>query len=193
MKKLLGALLGLMIWQSAGAIVLEGYEIPESVEISKKGTTLQLQGAAVRSWYFVVKGYIGALYLQNPSSSVVEILTDESHQRMSFTLLFEKMSARRIANSFSEAIQINTSDSEQSELMEELDLFMSMLDGSLNQGEAGIIEYIPGIGTQFTVAGEKKGVVPGKRIFNALLKVWIGETPPSQQFKDDILGIQAKT
>ncbi|MGI9274088.1 MAG: chalcone isomerase family protein [Endozoicomonas sp.] len=192
MKKLLGVVLGMLFWSSASAVVLEGYEFPETVKVESDGPTLKLQGASVRTWYLAIKGYVGALYLQNPSSVSSEILADDSHQRMTFTLLFDKMSARRVANSFYEAIQINTSEEEQIALQKDFEKFLAMQDGAIHRGEASIIEFIPGKGTQVTVAGEKKGVIPDKRLFNALLRVWIGETPPTQKFKDEILGVKTQ-
>ena len=192
MKKLLGIILGMMFWSSASAVVLEGYEFPETIKVKSDGPVLKLQGASIRTWYLAIKGYVGALYLQNPSTVSSEILADDSHQRMTFTLLFNKISARRVANSFYEAIQINTSEEEQAALQKDFEMFFSMQDGAIHRGEASIIEYIPGKGTQVTIAGDKKGVIPGKRLFNALLRVWIGETPPTQKFKDEILGVNPK-
>ncbi|WP_062270930.1 chalcone isomerase family protein [Endozoicomonas arenosclerae] len=191
MKKLFIVVFGMALWQSAHALTMKGMEVPDAVKVSD-GTVLQLQGAAVRSWYLVVDGYIGALYLENPTHDVSRILSDESYQRMTFTILFSKMSARRIANAFYEAIQINTSEEEQKELEEGIGQFMSMIDGTLKKGDSGTFEYIPGKGARVIIAGEEKGVIPGKKVFNAILKVWIGETPPNKKFKEGILGLTAK-
>ena len=188
MKKIIWAIAGLLLFQSAQAITLEGYEFPEEIQASHNGPLMKLQGAAVREWYLVVKGYIGALYLENPGNSVDNILMDEGYKRMSFTVLFKKMSARRIASSFYEAIQINLTEEEQIELEPKLNQFMSMIDGTLKQGESGVFEYIPTVGAKVTIAGEEKGIIEGKKIFDAILKVWIGETPPNRSFKQGILG-----
>ncbi|MGI9278816.1 MAG: chalcone isomerase family protein [Endozoicomonas sp.] len=191
MKKLFIVVFGMALWQSAHALSMKGMEVPDVVKVSD-GTVLQLQGAAVRSWYLVVDGYIGALYLENPTSDVSLILSEESYQRMTFTILFSKMSARRIANAFYEAIQINTSEEEQKELEEGIGQFMSMIDGTLKRGDSGTFEYIPGKGARVIIAGEEKGIIPGKKVFNAILKVWIGETPPNKKFKQGVLGLNAK-
>ncbi|WOG29949.1 chalcone isomerase family protein [Endozoicomonas sp. 8E] len=190
MKKLFIVAFGMALWQSAQALSMKGMEIPDVVK--SDDTVLQLQGAAVRTWYLVVDGYIGALYLENPTTDVSRILSEESYQRMSFTILLSKMSARRMANAFYEAIQINTSEEEQKELEKGIAQFMDMIDGTLKKGESGTFEYIPGKGARVIIAGEEKGTIPGKKLFNAILKVWIGETPPNQKFKEDILGLNAK-
>ncbi|WP_448217380.1 chalcone isomerase family protein [Endozoicomonas sp. 2B-B] len=190
MKKLFIVAFGMALWQSAQALSMKGMEIPDVVK--SDDTVLQLQGAAVRTWYLVVDGYIGALYLENPTTDVSRILSEESYQRMSFTILLSKMSARRMANAFYEAIQINTSEEEQKELEKGIAQFMGMIDGTLSKGESGTFEYIPGKGARVIIAGEEKGIIPGKKLFNAILKVWIGETPPNQKFKEGILGLNAK-
>ncbi|WP_257253986.1 MULTISPECIES: chalcone isomerase family protein [unclassified Endozoicomonas] len=191
MKKLFIVVFGMALWQSAHALSMKGVEIPDVVKVPD-GTVLQLQGAAVRTWYLVVDGYIGALYLENPSSDVYHILSEESYQRMSFTILLSKMSARRMANAFYEAIQINTSEEEQKDLEKGIAQFMGMIDGTLKKGESGTFEYIPGKGARVIIAGEEKGIIPGKKLFNAILKVWIGETPPNQKFKEGILGLNTE-
>ncbi|WP_194842674.1 chalcone isomerase family protein [Endozoicomonas sp. OPT23] len=192
MRKILLAVLGVMLSQSilsqpVHARTLEGIEIPEAVS-AKDGTELKLQGAAVRSFYHVIDGYIGALYLENKSTDVASILADNGYKRMTFTVLLSKMSARKIGNAFYEAIQINTSPEEQKELEKEIQQFVTMIDGTVTKGEGGSFEYIPGQGARVTVAGEVKGVIPGKKAFNVILKVWIGDTPPTQNFKDGVLG-----
>ncbi len=187
MRKIILAVLGIVLSQTVHALQLEGVDVPEAVSAGD-GTELRLQGAAVRSFYHVIDGYIGALYLENSTSDVASILADDGYKRMTFTVLLSKMSARKIGNAFYEAIQINTSPEEQQELEKEIKQFVTMIDGTVKRGEGGSFEYIPGQGARVTVAGEVKGVIPGKKVFNTILKVWIGETPPTQSFKNGVLG-----
>ena len=39
-----------------------------------------------------------------------------------------------------------------------------------------------------TVAGVVKGFIPGKDFYDAMLQVWIGKSPVTRAFKDQILG-----
>ena len=190
MRKYLLAVLGILLSQTVSALNLEGIDIPEVVS-ARDGTELKLQGAAVRSFYHVVDGYIGALYLENQSSDVASILADNGYKRMTFTVLLSKMSARKIGNAFYESIQINTSPEEQAELEKEIEQFMAMIDGTIKKGQGGSFEYIPGQGAKVTIGGEEKGIIPGKKAFDAILRVWIGDVPPTKSFKEGVLGLRA--
>jgi len=43
-------------------------------------------------------------------------------------------------------------------------------------------------GTQVSVAGAVKGFIPGKKFYDAMLQVWVGKTPVTRDFKNQILG-----
>ncbi|WP_066014732.1 chalcone isomerase family protein [Endozoicomonas atrinae] len=172
------------------ALVINKYDLPDSIAAEGDKPELKLQGAAVRSWYLMVKGYIGALYLEEPTSSPEEIYASDSHQRMAFVMLVSKMSARRIANAFYDSIQLNSPPDEQEAMRDDLERIFTLVDGSMKKGEQAVFEYLPGKGLRIEIAGVEKGVVPAsKEVFNLFLRVWIGETPPSKSFKEQVLGV----
>ncbi|ELT98880.1 hypothetical protein CAPTEDRAFT_200303, partial [Capitella teleta] len=154
----------------AKALLINKYDLPDVIEADAEKPELKLQGAAVRSWYLMVKGYIGALYLEEPTSSAEAIYASDSYQRMAFVMLVSKMSARRIANAFYESIQLNSPPDEQEAMKNDLETIFSLVDGSMKKGK----------GLRVEIAGVEKGVVPArKEVFNLFLRVWIGETPPT--------------
>ncbi|WBA79616.1 chalcone isomerase family protein [Endozoicomonas sp. GU-1] len=186
---LLTALL-MLLSLPVNALVINKYDLPDTIAAEGDKPELKLQGAAVRSWYLMVKGYIGALYLEEPTSSPEEIYASDTHQRMAFVLLLSKMSARRIANAFYESIQLNSPPDEQEAVKEDLEKIFTLVDGSMKKGEQAVFEYLPGKGLRIEIAGDEKGIVPAnKELFNLFLRVWIGETPPSKPFKEQVLGV----
>ncbi|WP_422445112.1 MULTISPECIES: chalcone isomerase family protein [unclassified Endozoicomonas] len=186
---LLTALL-MLLSLPVNALVINKYDLPDTIAAEGDKPELKLQGAAVRSWYLMVKGYIGALYLEEPTSSPEEIYASDTHQRMAFVMLVSKMSARRIANAFYESIQLNSPPDEQEAVKEDLEKIFTLVDGSMKKGEQAVFEYLPGKGLRIEIAGDEKGIVPAsKELFNLFLRVWIGETPPSKPFKEQVLGV----
>ncbi|WP_422467003.1 chalcone isomerase family protein [Endozoicomonas sp. ALC013] len=186
---LLTALL-MLLSLPVNALVINKYDLPDTIAAEGDKPELKLQGAAVRSWYLMVKGYIGALYLEEPTSSPEEIYASDTHQRMAFVMLVSKMSARRIANAFYESIQLNSPPDEQEAVKEDLEKIFTLVDGSMKKGEQAVFEYLPGQGLRIEIAGDEKGIVPAnKELFNLFLRVWIGETPPSKPFKEQVLGV----
>ncbi len=70
-----------------------------------------------------------------------------------------------------------------------MDMLVKMFDKKLERGDAGYIDYVPGVGSRVVINDEVKGILPGKDLYDALLKIWIGEHPVSQRFKNEILGL----
>lgn len=140
------------------------YDIPDIIPAEDSTPAQSLQGAAIRGWYMVVKGYIGALYLEKPASTPEEIYASDSYQQMTLVMLVSKMSARRIANAFYDSIQLNSPPEEQKAMKADLDSIFSVVDGSMKQGEQAVFEYLPEQGVRTEIAGEEPvNRVPGNR------------------------------
>ena len=170
------------------ALLVNNYELPDKIFV--EDAEMLLQGAAIRNFYLMVQGYIGALYLEEPSSDPETIFASQGYQRMSFLMLRPKMSSRRIANVFYESIQLNTPAEELLSYKKELDQIFSVVEGSLRRGDKAIFEYMPEEGVRIEIAGVDKGVFPAdKKLFNLFLRVWIGKTPPNERFKEKLLGL----
>ena len=59
----------------------------------------------------------------------------------------------------------------------------------IKNGEQFVFTYLPGTGTEVSVAGKNKGTLPGKEFADALFKSWIGPKPgPGEGFKKNLLG-----
>ena len=59
----------------------------------------------------------------------------------------------------------------------------------IKEKEQMVFTYVPGTGTEISVAGVVKGTIAGKDFADALLKAWIGPKPgPGEGFKKNILG-----
>ncbi len=63
------------------------------------------------------------------------------------------------------------------------DLFPDMKVGDVIE-----LTMVPGGGTSATLNGEAKGVIDGDDFAEALLKVWLGDHPPSDELKTGMLG-----
>ncbi len=185
----LALITSLCILSPVHAYTVDNIIIEDVIPASTDRPELKLNGASIREIYFLIKSYVGALYLEQPSTNAKEILTSETHQRMSFKVLLRKVGARRIANALQEALSVNISEQEHKKLLPKLKQMLSYFDGTLHMGEEALFDYIPGVGTQVTLKGEVKGVIPGRDYFKAMLSIWIGDTPVGRDFKDDVLGL----
>ncbi len=190
MKKLFTPLLTLVISAVLSvyshARTLEGIDFPEVTAADYYYPQLTLNGAATRTYYYVVDMYVGLLYLQNPSTEPTDIFADESYKRMVFHTLLSRASGRRIGKALYESLKL--SPEEAAALGAPIEDVIDMFDVEMNKGDETFIEYVPGEGTRIVVKGELRGEIDSKDLFNAFLGIWIGEEPFSEEFKAGILG-----
>lgn len=179
-----------MLAMPAHSRVIEGFEFPEVIPANSDHPELRLNGAAIRNYYYMVDTYVGLMYLENPGPIAETIVNDDGYKRMIYHILMKRVSGRRIAKALYEAMQLNVSREEAELLDERLHQLVKMFDTKMVKGDAGVLDYIPGKGTQVTISGKVKGIIPGKDFYDALMKIWVGEHPVSQAFKEDILDYQ---
>ena len=71
----------------------------------------------------------------------------------------------------------------------------AVLTGLMNEikeaktGLAIDLDWLPGAGTQVTIAGQPRGKpIAGEDFYRALLKIWLGDNPVSSDLKKSLLG-----
>ncbi len=185
----LSMIASIFMWNSAQAFTIDDVTLQDTIAATQERPELTLNGAALREMYFLVKTYVGALYLEEHNEDPEVILASETHKRMVFITLLKKVSARRIANALQEALVVNLTADEHKALDKELAQMLSYFEGKMYEGQETSFDYIPGKGTRITMNGEVKGIIPGKAYFQAMLSIWIGKTPVGRDFKESILGL----
>lgn len=172
------------------ALTIDGYEIPQIIPATSKHAELKLNGASMRILYGVVDTYIGKLYVENPVTDAAAIIAADEYKRMVFQVALKRVSGRRMATALYEALQLNTTREEASRLESRILQIVEMFDVRLRKGEVGYIEWVPGMGSRVVVAGEEKGIIPGKDLNDAILRIWIGDNPVGETFKRQVLGLE---
>lgn len=175
---------------SSLALTIDGYEIPQVIPATSQHAELKLNGAAMRIIYGVVDTYIGKLYVENPVTDANALIEADEYKRMVFKIVMKRVSGRRIAKAMYEALQLNVTPEEAIALEDRLQLLVTMFDSSLTTGQESYVEWAPGEGSRVVLNGEEKGVIPGKDLYDALLKIWIGENPVGSTFKQQVLGLK---
>jgi hypothetical protein len=88
-------------------------------------------------------------------------------------------------------IEKNVSADELNKLMPMIDQVNSYYP-DVESGDQIVITYIPGTGSEVTVKGEVKGIVPGKDFANAFFAIWVGDEPVDAKAKLQLLGKKNK-
>lgn len=170
---------------AAHARTLEGVELDETVT-ARDGTELQLHGAGVRD-KFIFDIYVGALYLPISGLSGEAILGGDRPARIAMHFLYKEVEADSLESAWREGFA-NNNESEVLDTIEpQLEEFVRLFPTAV-EGDAFIMEYLPGQGTQVVVNGETAGTIEGDVFFNALLGVFLGPEPADDDLKRGMLG-----
>ncbi|MEH6451373.1 MAG: chalcone isomerase family protein, partial [Oleispira sp.] len=118
------------------------------------------------------------------------LIEADEYKRMVFQIVLKRISGRRIAKAMYDALQLNVTPEEAIHLEKRLQLLVTMFDSRLKKGQESYVEWVPAEGTRIVINGSEKGIIPGKDLYDAIMRIWIGENPVGTTFKRQVLGLE---
>lgn len=168
---------------SAPDTTVNGVTFTDTVTVA--GQSLVLNGVALRK-KAIFKVYEAGLYLPAKSSDADAILAADAPRRMVMQFLRD-VGKDKMCEAWNEALENNTPDAS-AELKTDFTTLCSYMD-DIKDKQQFVFTYVPGTGTEVSVAGAVKGTIAGKDFADALFKAWIGPKPgPGEGFKKNLLG-----
>lgn len=163
---------------------LNGVTMPETIEVG--GHTLHLNGMALRK-KFIIKVYVGGLYLSSKASGAEEILAADAPRQMVMHFISGHGTKGKMCGAWNDGLKDNTPEASAELKQQFTDLCGMMVD--IKDGESLVLTYVPETGTKIEIGGTERGVVAGKAFADAVLRCWIGPKPgPGDGFKKGVLG-----
>lgn len=160
----------------------------EQVSVDGIDKPLILNGAGIR-YKFFFKIYVGALYLPVKQSNADKILKASQANRIVMHFLYDEVEKEKLVNAWIDGFEENVDETIYITLKDRL-LQFNALFPNLHKGDIVQLDYIPQQGTRVTIKGVNKGVIKGDDFNRALLSVWLGEEPVTEELKDAMLGIE---
>lgn len=169
----------------AQAAEVDGMQVDDTIELG--GMRLRLNGAGVRTVY-IVKAYVAALYVREPSAQSQTLFGQDGPRRLSITMLAD-LSSEWIAERFFKAMRANHGGEAFARIEPRIEQLMDTLLslGQMRKGERIDIDAFDDA-TRVSDDGQPLGSVPGEDVFDALLRVFVGERPIDTALKSDLLG-----
>jgi hypothetical protein len=168
---------------TASAATVAGAKIEDTVTVG--GQNLVLNGAALRK-KFVVKVYVGALYLPSKQNNAAAILAADAPRRQVMHFLYD-VDKGKMAEAWEEGLKDNTPNAS-AEVKTAFKTLATWME-DMKEGQRIVLTYAPGTGTTVEVAGKNKGTLGGKAVADAILNTWVGPKPgPGGDFKSGVLG-----
>jgi hypothetical protein len=166
-----------------------GIRLDDRVRIAPNAPELALNGAGVRTRFFV-KVYAAGLYVTEKKTTVPEVLALGGPKRFAMVMLRD-VTAPQLTDALNDGFKANNSPADQERYkgqLAELTAIMSALGGA-KKGEMVALDYLPEGGTRVLLNGEAKGKsIPDEGFYRALLKVWLGDNPVDAELKKGLLG-----
>ena len=131
--------------------------------------------------------YIGGLYLERLSQDTESAINISGKKRMAIHITIDKWSPRRFAKQWNQAILINNEQESLEEFTDQILAFTDIPKYDLIAGDRIVINMDPDNGTTVYLNDQRMLKTPNNAFFDILLNTWIGQRPPSSDFKNDIL------
>ncbi|MBI5611632.1 MAG: chalcone isomerase family protein [Gammaproteobacteria bacterium] len=168
------------------AVDVGGVPIAPTAEVSANGPALTLNGSGVRKKFFM-SVYVGALYLPAKAVTPQEVFAQPGPKRMLLHFVYDELSAQKLVDAWNEGFAANTSDAELAALRTRIGQFNALFV-TTRKGDVIALDYLPGEGTRVSHNGQAKGTIPGEDFNKALLKIWLGDKPVTEELKKALLG-----
>jgi hypothetical protein len=182
MHRAVALVLSLCLAAPALAAEVAGVKVPDAATVA--GLPLVLNGAGLRK-KFIIKVYVGALYLAQKSSDPAAILAADAPWKVSMYFLRD-VEHEKITGAFKDGFEKN-SPGQLAQHLADLQKFEAVLK-DLKEGQEMVVAYAPGQGTTLTAPGGATATVPGQAFGTALLRNWLGEKPADDDLKQGMLG-----
>jgi hypothetical protein len=147
--------------------------------------TLVLNGMGLRKKLWV-KVYVAGMYLVTETDDAERALNKNGPKRVVMHFLTDKVTDKKLDSAWFEGFEAN-SPSTYGDLEPRVRRFADLF-GDMKTGDVIELTMIPNEGTAVALNGEELGVIEGDDFSTALLKVWLGEHPPTEDLQVGMLG-----
>jgi len=172
-----------MLVPMAWAGELAGVDLPDEMTVSD--ATLKLNGMGLRKKLWV-KVYVAGLYLEQTTTDAATAVGSEQVKRVVMHFLTDKAKKAKMDAAWVEGFEKN-SPAEFAALSDRVDIFKDYF-GNMKNGDVIEVTVAPGQGAEVLLNGQVKGTIEGDDFAQALLRVWLGDEPPSEDLKVGMLG-----
>ena len=167
---------------TARAAELAGVRFTDNIAIADQ--KLVLNGLGLRKKLFI-KVYVAGLYLPAKQTTGAGVLGGDTVRHLEMEFL-RGVSAGQLAGAWGECLEANRPDAS-----EQLKADFERLNQGMQDVETKdrmVVTYRPDQGTKVSIRDRAVAEVEGKAFADALFSCWVGDHPPSEDFKEGLLG-----
>lgn len=182
MKKLILILTYLL---STVALLTQAQTTVAAEQATVAGSNLELNGVGVHS-ELRKEWFLNALYLTSKTDDAEDAVSTPGIKRMELRVLADSLSGRRLKRFWIERIKNNNEASNVLANAKSVRDFANLMENDLVAGDIVTIDALPSA-TVVSINGSEVGRTEADA-FPLILRTWVGNRPPSSEFKEAILG-----
>jgi hypothetical protein len=165
----------------AQAVEIEGITFSESYQAGS--LTMPIHGVGLAKFLRTIKVYVGALYLA-PGVKPEAVLGDVP-KRLELSY-FRALKAEDFGQAANTVLADNVSPATIKALKPRIEQ-MHRLYEDVKPGDRYGLTYVPGIGTELALNGQRKGIIEGADFAAAYFAIWLGQDPINEALKEGLL------
>ncbi len=131
--------------------------------------------------------YIAALYLDQQVISAGQVLSSWGRRRMEMRITAERWTPRRFSSQWTQALILNVDPAQLDKFDDAFVSFNNLPRGALQRGDHLVVESDKKGRTRVSLNGTEMFSESKPGFFEVLLATWIGDKPPSTEFRNAIL------
>lgn len=185
MKRAISALvLTLALSPLSYAKEVAGVNIQDS--ISAAGTNLQLNGAGIRSkWFMDI--YVGGLYLPQKGADAAAIINADEPQAIKLHMISGLVTSDKMKAATMEGFE-NATGGNLAPIKDEVDAFIDVFSEEIKENDVYDLVYVPGKGVEVFKNEELKDTIGSLAFKKALFGIWLSDKPAQEKLKSEMLG-----
>lgn len=164
--------------------MIDDVNVADTIQVAEQ--SLNLNGAGVRSKFFLDL-YIGALYLNTPSSDAEATIAADEPMSIRLYITSSMINGEKMSEATLDGF-IKSTDGDITPIKKEVDSLIAAFRDSVEDKDVFDLQYVPGQGVSVIRNGELKTVIPGLEFKQALFGIWLSEDPVQDGLKEDMLG-----
>lgn len=166
----------------------EAYWPPAEENTAQHDITINHVGSAMR-YHGNKPMYMASLYSEDSFPNTAVLYSNDGSKALKLVIMNEAVSYRRIKRTIKNDLAISLTTEEYIDLQPEINALLTALKGDYHLGTLVDISYDSlKDTTEIQLDSQAKTTIEGKSMFNALLRSWVGQRPPSRAFKEALLG-----
>ncbi|MFV1993025.1 MAG: chalcone isomerase family protein [Acidiferrobacterales bacterium] len=184
--QILAALWLLSVTSTVFALEIENVKLPDSISSTTPGAKLLLNGAGIRT-KFIFDIYVGALYLESKDSNAEKIINSKGEKQIFLHFLYKEVTKKKLTAGWTDGFEDNNSSAQMAKLKDRLNKFNAMFI-TVKKGNTMRFDFLPDGLLKVSINNETRGEINGYDFQQALLKVWLGQEPATEDLKAAMLG-----